>query len=197
MDDNSGKMKVVWSIKGKIPNGPDFSNTTGTIYLDSFRWHQIIVAKSDSKDIGKGYTHKFDKLLGSATIKISATIVLIRAMPEDNNGTDIYKYLSYKFAGDTGDATKFDESPLMLIGSVADHVLKKQDITIWYNPDEADKSTEGVGKAATMPQPPNKATISILVGVSVSVKKLQTSSPTDKKPLRLKSKLAKKTVAQL
>ena len=192
---DAGKMNVVWSIKGKIPNGPDLSNTTGTIYLDSFRWDQIIVAKSDSKDINKGYIHKFDRLSGSATTEISATILLIRAMPEDNNGADIYKYLSYKFAGDTGDATKFDESPLMLIGSVAKLIDNYQDITIWYNPDEADNSAEGVGKAATMPQPPNKATISILVGVSVSVKKLQTSSPTDKKPLRLKRKLAKKTVA--
>jgi hypothetical protein len=168
MEENSGKIKVAWSMgKVKIPNGPDFSNTIGTIYLDSFGWDQIIVAKSDGKD--KGNPFKFDKLSASPspTIKISATIVLIRAMPEDNGGADIYKYLSYRFTGDTGDPTRFGESPLMLIGSVANYVDKNQEITIWYNPDEVDNSTEGAGKA-TMPQPPIKATISILIGVKKS-----------------------------
>jgi hypothetical protein len=167
MEDNSGKMKVAWSMgKGKIPNGPDFANTTGTIYLDSFGWDQIIVAKGDVK----GTPFKFDKLsasTGSTGTKFSATIVLIRAMPEDHNGVDIYKYLKYSFAGENGDRIGFGESPLMLIGSVANYVDKNQDIIIWYNPDEVDNSTEGVGKAAATPQPPNKATISILVGVSV------------------------------
>jgi hypothetical protein len=217
MEDNSGKIKVSWSIgKGKIPNGPDFSNTIGTIYLDSFRWDQISIPKGSS---GPGKKFPLDKQ--SDTV---ATIVLIRAIPDDNGGADIYKYLKYQLGDEPQTHTDFGESPLMLIGSVATLVSKYQGITIWYNPDDPDNSKEGAGKATT-PQPPKEATISILVGVrasaknilvgasdsakelqtssptlvgaSDSAKELQTSSPTAKKSLRLNRKQAKKTVGQL
>lgn len=159
MADDSGQMKVDWKIgKGNIPNGPDFSNTTGTINLDSFGWDQISVVKGDHEK-----TLTINKPLEQATI------VLIRALPGDNNGADIYKYLSYKFGNEGW--TYFDNSPLMLIGSVAKKFFhgKGQQITIRYDPDRTVNSDEGAGKAATTPQPPNKAIVSILVGIDSSL----------------------------
>jgi hypothetical protein len=126
MEENSGKIKVAWSMgKVKIPNGPDFSNTTGTIYLDSFGWDQIAVPKSESTGTGTGTTFKFDKLVSSDKgIDISATIVLIRAIPDDNGGADIHKYLKYQLGDEKDSQTEFGESPLMFIGSVAKLVSK-------------------------------------------------------------------------
>jgi hypothetical protein len=153
--DIPGKIKVAWSIgKGKIPNGPDFANTTGTIDLDSFGWDQISVPKGIN-----GKETKFEKSLDKATI------VLIRAIPDDNGGAEIYKNLQYKFLGEGfPEKTDFGESPLMLMGSVAKLVSKCTGITIFYDPDKVDNSTEDAGKA-TKPQPPKEATISILIGV--------------------------------